>query len=78
MEGSISYNRCTTPLPVVPWHGLYYLSLLSSSAAPDLTSGLDNCQLVTMCSIPEDGPNPCDLTSDDPPMCPVNGASGAC
>jgi hypothetical protein len=78
LEGTISYSRCTAPIPVAPWKGLYYVSSLSSSAEPDLTDGLDNCQMVTMCSIPEDGPNPCDLTTVDPPECPTYGASGAC
>lgn len=78
VEGSVSYTRCTTPMPAQPWKGLYYVSSASSSAAPDLASGLDNCQVVTTCSIPDDGPNPCSMSTDDPPMCPVNGLPGAC
>ncbi|MGA7122790.1 MAG: hypothetical protein WBY94_22005 [Polyangiaceae bacterium] len=77
-EGSVSYSRCTTPLPAKPWHGLFYLNTPSSSAAPDVLNGLDNCQVVSTCNLMSGAPNPCDPSAAGPPMCPANNVYGPC
>jgi hypothetical protein len=77
-EGSVTYSRCTTPLPAKPWHGLFYLNAPGSSAAPDILNGLDSCQVVSTCNLISGAPNQCDQTTAGPPTCPTNNVYGPC
>jgi hypothetical protein len=71
-------NRCSTALPVQPWVGLRYINMSSSSAAPDILQGLDQCQVQSTCNLMTGAPNQCDLTSAGPPLCPTNNVYGPC
>ena len=69
IEGDVAYYRCATPLPVHAWPGLSYLDE-RGRAATDLLDGLDQCSLITRCSVVPGGPDPCDLSQSGAPTCP--------
>lgn len=50
-EGDTKYSRCQAALPVTAWKGLSYVNdPAGTSAPPDLTDGLVNCQTISDCN----------------------------
>jgi hypothetical protein len=76
-EGAVTFERCTAPLPVSPWPGLYAVDSPASSAAPNLLDGLSGCQVISRCNIMPGAPDPCDPGPTGAPTCPANSA-GPC
>jgi hypothetical protein len=77
-EGSVSVQRCTTPLPVQPWAGLYEVNHPNSSSAPNIPNGLHDCTRTATCSVLPGAPNPCERSPAGPPLCPSTGVRGPC